>query len=40
MKNLWNKMDTSTKLCVGCFALYLSIYVMLDILEILLDVQF
>lgn len=37
---LWNSMEKSTRLFIGCFALYMFLYLMLDILEIMLDVQF
>ncbi len=38
MKKIWNKMDTSTKLAIGCFMLYMALYVLLDIMEELLGV--
>ena len=35
---LWNRMDTPTKLSIGCFGLYMFMYVFLDIMEELLGV--
>ena len=38
LEQIWNKMDKTTKLGIGIFALYMAMYVMLDILEELLGV--
>ncbi len=35
---LWNSMEMSTRLFIGCFALYMFLYLMLDIMEELLGV--
>lgn len=35
---LWYKMDELSRLGIGCGALYLSLYVIIDILEVLTGV--
>lgn len=35
---LWDKMEFSTKIGIGCFAFYMFLYVVLDILEALFGV--
>lgn len=36
--SLWNKLDITTRLSIGCIALYLSLYVLIGILEVLTGV--
>ena len=33
MKNIWNKLDDTTKLSLACIGLYLSLYVVVDVAE-------
>lgn len=35
---LWYKMDITTRLSIACIGLYLSLYIMLDLIEIIFDV--
>ena len=33
MKNLWNRLEQTDKLAIGCIALYLSLYPIVDLAE-------
>ena len=35
---LWYKMDITTRLGIACIGLYLSLYIMLDLMEIIFDI--
>ena len=38
MKKLWNKMDVITKGGIICFGIYMMIYLVIDIIEVLFEV--
>ena len=33
MKKMWNRLEQTEKLAIGCFALYLSLYPITDLAE-------
>ena len=33
MRKIWNRFDETTKLSIACIALYLSLYIVVDISE-------
>lgn len=35
MRKVWDKLDITTKLSIGCIALYLSLYIVVDAAEAL-----
>lgn len=35
MRRVWNRLDNNTKLALGCMALYLSLYIVVDAAEAL-----
>lgn len=38
MKRLWYKMDITTRLTIACIGLYMSLYLLIDIIEVIFDV--
>jgi hypothetical protein len=38
MKRLWYKMDITTRLAIACIGLYMSLYLLIDIIEVIFDV--
>ena len=38
MKKIWYKLDITTRLSIACIGLYLSLYLLIDVIEAIFDV--